>query len=415
MVNTYTIECYQKINNVDVPILDGEEIVLENNGRYDNTFYVKCDGVDDNNSFILSYNGDDEIVVNRNRCELDVYIKPNLTPHEKTFFIKCTNVYDSEVSVTFTLTQPADFYNIDIDNSILNLPLDYVSDIDSDNIITQEQYNNLENEEKQNYRKRYTLTLKSEITECFTENLSENSNYNYYEEKKLNILVQGGNKNYKIKALHKQIIDEDQVFRKKFDNGFVYVLNREEYLIRNYGKPFLENGYYELVLCHNDAKEFYVIFKIIYDNIQTSRRLTSKKTDKRYSLNNKKTPTHKIYPSANKLANMIENSQNVDEIIKTYTYDIVFDKDINDEIVILDNNINKSLTFKVLENNTESNLMVDCQSSARWCKTILDETNRILTIKITDKPISERRSLIKLWITSYPEIFKTFVILNKPS
>lgn len=412
MVRKYTIECYQKIDGAEVPIPD-EGIVLRTNERYDSTIYVRCDGVDDTNSFNLSYHGDDDFVVNRNRCELDVYIKPNLDPHEKTFYITCTHSQDSEVSVTIEITQPADTYKIDIDNTILNLPLEYVNNEDNEDIITIDQYDSLEEDEKEKYTKRYTLTLNKQINSTFNEKLSKDANYNYYEEKTLKILIQGGNEKYRIKKLNKYIIDDDQIFKKKFDNGFVYTLFPQEFIIRNYGKPFMENGYYELVLCNDYAKEYNVMLKIIYNEGLTTprRQVTNKKT-----ANNKIIAvSEKSYPTVNELRRVNSSIQNVEVDAKIYTYDIVFDENFNNEIVVFGKNTIDEITFKVFENNIESNLMVKSYSSARWCDLHFDTTNRKLQIRINDKPICKRKSFIKLSIATYPEIYKTFIVINKPS
>ena len=416
MLYKHTIDYYQKINGTDVPVSEDAVITLDNNARYTNTFYVKCDGIVDNNSFKLSYYGDDEFIINRNRCELDVVIKPNLTPYDKEFYITCTHVEDAEVNKTLTIVHPADHYEIDITN-LDNNSLDYVNKDDGSDIKSVTGYNSLDEEEKENYSKRYTLSLKKEITTPFNENLSDNANYNYYEEKTLNLTIRGGSGKYRIKTLCKEIVEEDgeetTTYKQKFDDGFVYTMFPDSFVIRSYGKPFIENGYYELTLCHEDMKECNVSLKIVYEQTRNIRRNTNNRRKNNIQNEQPRKIIHSL--SVAKLRKEYLEKLEVENQTRTIEYDILFDDNIGENIDIIGKTTIDNMKFKVLEDGVESNLMVVGSATGRWCDVSFDDTNRKLKIKILDKPICERKCIVKISIIEYPNIYITFMVTNKPS
>ena len=386
MLYKHTIDYYQKINGTDVPVSEDAVITLDNNGRYTNTFYVKCDGIVDNNSFKLSYYGDDEIT--------------------------CTHVEDAEVNKTLTIVQPADHYEIDITN-LDNNSLDYVNKDDGSDIKSVTDYNSLDEEEKEQYSKRYTLSLKKEITTPFNENLSDNANYNYYEEKTLNLTIRGGSGKYRIKTLCKQIVEEDEeettTYKQKFDDGFVYTMFPDSFVIRSYGKPFIENGYYELTLCHEDMKECNVSLKIVYEQTRNTRRNTNNRRKNNTQNEQPRKIVHSL--SVAKLRKEYLEKLEVENQTRTIEYDILFDENID----IIGKTTIDNMKFKVLEDGVESNLMVVGSATGRWCDVSFDDTNRKLKIKILDKPICERKCIVKISIIDYPNIYITFMVTNKPS
>lgn len=420
----YTIECYKKVD--DNFTLITEDVLLEDNGAYYDTIYVKCkpDELEDdnefnNNSFTFTYYGDDEFVIKRNRCELDIYIKPNLTPYDKYFYITCTHAEDNDVYTTITIIQPHDEYSLDVDNNTQCVTLDgYFNKEDNSDIISVDDYNALTDEEKEYYTKIYKLELEPLITTPFKTNEENNyMNYNYYEEKDIGINVRGGSMRYKIKSLFRQnVIDKDvendtlETIRKKFDNGFVYVMDDEAFKIINYGKPFLEDDdYYELTLCHTETKDISLRIIIKYKQITYQQPRPTKRI-----INNDITqlPKSDIYLPNEEIKekyaiNISDNESNED-----VEYNILFDEEIGNELVIIGKQT-LNFGFKVLENGNESNLEVSCSSTAKWCYVSTDETNRNLQITIKDEPNVIRNAFVKLRIIDYPEIFVSFVVTNK--
>ena len=124
------IECFEFIDEEYSSIPD--EITLQNSEAYYKTFTVKCDGEFDNNSFNLTSFGDDTFVINRNRCDLDVYIKPNITPYAKEFHITLTHAQDNEVFTSINIIQPGEIYELSLDNDgTVSNTKDYVNKKDS--------------------------------------------------------------------------------------------------------------------------------------------------------------------------------------------------------------------------------------------------------------------------------------------
>lgn len=407
------IECFEFIDEEYHSIPD--EITLENSEAYYKTFTVKCDDEFDNNSFNLSSFGDDTFVINRNRCDLDVYIKPNITPYAKEFHIILTHAQDNEVFTSINIIQPGEIYELSLDNDeSLSNTKDYVNKKDSTDSKNIGEFNNLSDEEKQNYRPRYTLSLKKEIKVPFNGKRND-SNYNYYEEKTINITVKGGTNKYRLKSLLRYNVTEEEnnennIIQQKFDNGFIYTLNDNSLTIRSYGMPFLNiNNYYEMVLCHANLTELNIVLRVKYVE-QVTRRSKKKIQKQKEEKTIKQNPD--FYLSKDELRKRFAKKQDIKEEIE---YRIEFEDGNKDTYLIKNKTSNFELPFKVYRNNEESNLMVGVFSSAVWCVANTDETNRILKIKIKDRPLAERQSFVKIYIFNKPSVYQSFTIINEPS
>lgn len=223
-MENFTIDC------------DRKSIII-GNGEYRDTFTIICDGKEDNNSFEMEYYGDG-IVVERNRCELSVYIKPNKTPFNKTFMIVCKHMNDSDVYVQINIEQEKDIYDMAIISG---------ADYDSNENI-------------------YTKELKSIVTipQHEKNDFTTNMNYNFYETCNLRLYVSGGSKKYRIESILRCHKNGNKITYKPFDNGFVYNKFEDNLQIVSYGRPFLEDDYYLITLCHEDYRETKTKIKITY-------------------------------------------------------------------------------------------------------------------------------------------------------
>ena len=411
-MSQYKIECFEFENEEYVPIT--EDITLEDSGACYRTFTVKCDEEFDNNSFTVSSYGDDEFVINRNRCDLDVYIKPNLTPYQKEFHIILTHAQDSNVFFVLNIIQPGEVYELSLDDNADLLTKDYINKEDSSISKTIAEFEEMTDNEKEKYRARYTLLLKKEVNTPFPEK-SDDINYNYYEEKRINVTISGGSNKFKIKSLLRYDVKEDEdnentILQSKFDNGFIYTLSTDYLEIRNYGMPFLNiNNYYEMVLCHANLRELNIVLRINYVE-QRTRKTKKKKQAKIKPITVEHAKTD-VYLSKSELKKRYIKER---KVVEKVNYELSFDEEVENPYIIKGVLSDIAMPFSVYENGEESNLMVAVFSSATWCIANTDETNRILTIRIKNKPLCERKSLVKVYIIDKPSVCQTFTIINKP-
>jgi hypothetical protein len=114
------------------------------------------------------------------------------------------------------------------------------------------------------------------------------------------------------------------------------------------------------------------------------------------------------------MENVEKENNNEMEQINNVECEIVFDEEINDELIIIGKPNDIVLPFNVYENDEISDLMVRVYSSGNWCSLMTDETNRNLIIKINNLPLGERKSFVSVSIIDYPQFSKTFLLINKP-
>lgn len=398
----HTIEClYQGVVKNTINVGQAES--------FDGTLIVVCDGEQDNNSFTLEEYGDSNYIIQRNRCEINVKIQPNLTPYYRNVHLIFTHAEDTEVFTTVDIIQEPQDFSIDL----LNLPYEYVNINNQLDVITQNEYDELNENDKLNYDKRYILKLKKEID--FTNPNRILSNYNYYEDKEVNVSVIGGNEKYKLKSIVKYHIeqgDETIVTQSDFDNGFIYTLYDDKFVIRSYGMPFMDiNDYYEFSIYHDKYKPSYIRLKIVYKetNTRSSSRKLTKNTIENVEI---KPQVSEIYLPKKVLKELYSRKE---EINSNDKYELVFLEDFGNEYVIEGSSQITYIHFKTLLNEEEHNFYIKTFSSARWCSIYTDNTNTKLKIQINDEPISTRKSIIKVNIANHPETMKTFVLTNKKS
>ena len=372
-MENFTIKCFY--NNVECK----EELVWDNKEQ-NQVLEIRCNGEIDNNSFIMEYYGDEGILITRNRCKLDVYLTENKTYYDRNYTIICTHANDAEVFVQINITQKKENFAL--------------------NVIGKD-----------------TITLQSIVDS------SNSSKYSgdkmYYEEKKINLNITGGSKKYRVIGIYKCYKEKeedntDTEHRTTFDNGFILNKNKESLIIRNYGRPFIdEKYYYKIVLEHFDVRDIKKEIIIKYTSLENST--TAKKLRKNVQLKDSKPKI--IMPIIQ------EEKQEKEDIveIKPIEYGLEMLENIED-YTIIGEPIETILPFTVTEDGVESNLMVKASSSAYWCRVNVfqeyndnDEIERKLIFRITNKPLIIRKTRITVSIIDLPDVNVSFNITNKPS
>ena len=106
-MNEFTINCFYNNNECE------EELVWDYKEQ-NQVLEIRCDNVQDNNSFIMEYYGDEGILITRNRCKLNVYLTENKTYYDRNYTIICTHANNAEVFVQINITQEAEKFALDV-------------------------------------------------------------------------------------------------------------------------------------------------------------------------------------------------------------------------------------------------------------------------------------------------------------
>ena len=202
--------------------------------------------------------------------------------------------------------------------------------------------------------------------------------------------------------------------RTTFDNGFILKKNTNSIVIRNYGRPFIdEKYYYIIVLEHFDVRDIKKEIIIKYTSLENST--ITKKLRKNVGLKSSKPKI--IMPIIQ------EEKQEKEDIveIKPIEYGLEMLENVED-YTIIGEPVETILPFTVTEDGIESNLMVKASSSAYWCRVKViqeyndnDEIERKLIFRITNKPLIIRKTRITVSIIDLPDVNVSFIITNKPS
>lgn len=363
-MENFTIKCFY--NDVECK----EELVWDYKEQ-NQVLEIRCNGEIDNNSFTMEYYGDEGILITRNRCKLQVYLTENKTYYDRNYTIICTHANNAEVFVQINITQEAEKFALNV--------------IGGDD----------------------TVTLQSIVDS------SNSSVYNgdemYYEEKEINLNIVGGSRKYRVIGIYKCYDEDDKtVHRTTFDNGFILKKNEKSLIIRNYGRPFIdEKYYYIIVLEHFDVRDIKKEIKIKYKIPKTTRKKV------------------KVKNTEPKIIMPVIQEENIEvgvmEIIKPIEYDLKILENIENYIIV-GQPVETVLPFTVTEDGVESNLMVKASSSAYWCRVNIiqkyndnEEIERKLIFKIMDKPLILRKTKINVSVIDLPEINVSFILTNKPS
>lgn len=363
----FSIDCEKYIKGDEEFYLDESKIVRTNTSdSFYATFVIKCDNMDDNESYTFDYYGSDTFVVERNRCYLNVYIKPNKTPFEKTFTIICTHANDSGVNVQIEIIQKEEEYELSVEGV----------DVEPNEVVLES-------------------IIKSGRSE----------------KKTINVNVLGGSNRFSIESILKchDDLNTDAVLYSNFDNGFIYNQFDDRIELINYGRPFLnEKDYYILKICHKDYKELKAEIKISY--VQESFVSLH---NRRNAVIRNKINLNDINEKYKQMDSLIEESQ-INEAEDTVVRKIVINHDYINNLVLYGMPVQKEIPFLVFENDEISDLEVKAFSSCKWCTVNTDATNRKAIIKIIDKPVLTRNAMITISIIDYPEISVNFILTNKP-
>ena len=396
-MSAYSIDCKRyKLNGTQSSLGQDKTIMTSDNKEIHLTLYIDCEGDEDNNSFTFEQYGDNEMVVERNRCELDIYIKENKTIEDKYFTIICTHSNDSSIFINIKIVQIAEEYKLMFSNS---------PTCAGPTNIAQE--------------------LKSIIT--VSTNSNDKSNYNYYEQVSIDVCVVGGSKKYRIESIVKcheepeEVGGEQQYIYSSFDNGFTYVKKPNRLIIRNYGRPFLEeNDYYVITLCHEDYRQKKATIKLTYSQVPQSEGTGHH--DEPQIIHTRPQESN-IYRTHNYIVHETEETEEIGKVCQLIMNDTTDDIQINEKGYEIVGQVDVILSFKVLLGENESslepsNLMVRVCSHGNWCSVVLieedpiDLSDRKIKISILDKPICERKTIFSISVVDYPDATKSFVLTN---
>ena len=346
-------------------------------------YTIICDGRQDLNNFDMDYYGDDGIIVTRNRCELTVQITPNKTQFVREYTIICRHTNDYYVYAEIVFTQQAEEYSLTTES--------------------------------------VAVTLKSEVPW-----IEDDVIYNF-EEIKIPVSVTGGNGKYRIKSISTYkgmvnnedlITDEtDEQIQYSFNNGFKYVIEEDGIRIKNYGKIFLDNSYYyRMTLCHAEDKDLVSTVILKYDILVLENTVNENEVTPTDSDNDN---TISLMAKSSNISDFIEEIEEEVEEEEEETPQIyeVTVQGLNDEgkLVIYGQNSNEDMTYNVTLNGIDTSIPISVSTSCRWCTTYVDESNKKIRFSITNRPLSTRNALVKIYLfnTFKPEIL--FTLTNKPS
>jgi hypothetical protein len=237
----------------------------------------------------------------------------------------------------------------------------------------------------------------------------------YYEEKEIKLDITGGSKKYRVNGIYKCYDEEDNtVHRTTFDNGFILNKNENSLIIRNYGRPFIdEKYYYIIVLEHFDVRDIKKEITIKYTSLENSTTTINSRKSVQLKSSKPKIIMPIIQEEKQEKENIVE--------IKPIEYGLEILEDVED-YTIIDEPLKTILPFTVTEDGVESNLMVKASSSAYWCRVKViqeyndnDEIERKLIFRIINKPLIIRKTKITVSIIDLPHINVSFILTNKPS
>ena len=409
-MNEFTINCFYNNNECE------EELVWDYKEQ-NQVLEIRCDNVQDNNSFIMEYYGDEGILITRNRCKLNIHLTENKTYYDRNYTIICTHANNAEVFVQINITQEAEKFALNVKIEEWTADTQYY---EGDRVFYYGSIWRCKVDNKaakfnaDNFEKDDTVTLQSIVDS------SNSSKYSgskmYYEKQTINLNIVGGSKKYRVVGIYKCYDDEedDTVHRTTFDNGFILKKNTNSIVIRNYGRPFIdEKYYYIIVLEHFDVRDIKKEIIIKYTSLENST--ITKKLRKNVGLKSSKPKI--IMPIIQ------EEKQEKEDIveIKPIEYGLEMLENVED-YTIIGEPVETILPFTVTEDGIESNLMVKASSSAYWCRVKViqeyndnDEIERKLIFRITNKPLIIRKTRITVSIIDLPDVNVSFIITNKPS
>lgn len=178
---------------------------------------VHVNGSATDNSYYVIYD-EEWLTVNRNRNQLEIYIKDNLTIYDRETDITVYHQCDANVYTNITVKQERTVFEINADTTNVS-------------------------------------SLKPVFEIPFE-----------YEDKIINLTIKGGRKKYIIKDIRQEYNDNGMNFTVEYDGGLNLILKDDKTLIvRNYGRTFLNDDcYYKIILAHADNNDITCEIKVNY-------------------------------------------------------------------------------------------------------------------------------------------------------
>lgn len=381
----FSVTCDEYILNGNTSTLGDNGLVETDNKEIYAAFKIKCDGKEDNVSFNLDYYGDDEMVVEQNRSNIEIYIKENKTPYDKYFTLICTHANDKTIYLQIDIQQKAEVFKLEITSGASTL---------SENV--------------------YTDELNSIIQNKFV-GKHDDENYNYYEEREYKVNVVGGSKKYRVETIlkcHPDTEDNTLISYSPFDKGFILNKFNDKFVIRNYGRPFLnDSDYYLIRFCHEDYREVTIELKLTYSQVLSTRRMTTTSTKKRGRKKVIKPQISDAYLTYEKLMQKL-NTPIEKEKEKEKVIEIKFAEDIGEIYNIVGKQVGVTLPFEIYEDGEISDLLARVHATSDWCTAKTDNTNRNLILNIHNQPVLDRMCYVKVSVVGYPETFVKFILKN---
>jgi len=404
------------MSNFSISVKDYKEpIVIEKDFKEQNIeLEIKCDGVVDNNSFAVNYDGDEGMTIQRNRCKLNIHLDRNYKNWERNYHIWLTHVNDEYVRVDINITQGKEIFSINAGSRELSseikeeepIPVTVNGGSQKFNIIEIAKIHFTENVE--------SITV-NDVKYEYKTFVEENGKIKYKWVNGNNTVytsMRNPSKTDKTRRGSSITDVEYESVRQPFDNGFELLKNDNTITITSYGRPFLEeDDYYEIVLQHADDINVKQTIKVEYLPLTKIENTETQETTARIE-DTIDTPVE--IPNTE----VLEEEEVIE--VQPPVYKILFNEDL-DNLVI--NNVERMvIPFRVTEDGKETNLMAAANASANWCLTEIEQRYnsagrivRNLIINIRNRPISERKSSVSVYIFDIPNVNVNFVLTNKPS
>jgi len=404
------------MSNFSISVKDYKEpIVIEKDFNEQNfVLEIKCDGVVDNNSFAVNYDGDEGMTIQRNRCKLNIHLDRNYKNWERNYHIWLTHVNDEYVRVDINITQGKEIFSINAGSRELSseikeeepIPVTVNGGSQKFNIIEIAKIHFTENVE--------SITV-NDVKYEYKTFVEENGKIKYKWVNGNNTVytsMRNPSKTDKTRRGSSITDVEYESVRQPFDNGFELLKNDNTITITSYGRPFLEeDDYYEIVLQHADDINVKQTIKVEYLPLTKIENTETQETTARIE-DTIDTPVE--IPNTE----VLEEEEVIE--VQPPVYKILFNEDL-DNLVI--NNVERMvIPFRVTEDGKETNLMAAANASANWCLTEIEQRYnsagrivRNLIINIRNRPISERKSSVSVYIFDIPNVNVNFVLTNKPS
>lgn len=404
--------------SISVKNYEEEPVVIETTyGEQNIELEIICDGDVNNNSFAVNYDGDEGMTIQRNRCKLNIHLDRNYKNWERNYHIWLTHVNDEYVRVDINITQKNEIFSINASDQKLSsdyqekgeikpFTIDVNGGSKKFNIIEIAKIHfteNVENITVNDVKYEYNTFIEEENGEI-TYKWVNGDNTVYTS-------MRNPSKNNKTTTEHIITEVEYESVRQPFDNGFELLKEDNIITITSYGRPFLEeNDYYEIILQHADDINVKQTITVKYNPLTKTENTETQET------------TARIEDTIDTPVEIPNTEVLEEEVIEVQppVYKILFNEDL-DNLVI--NNVERMvIPFRVTEDGKETNLMAAATASANWCLTEIEQRYnsagrivRNLIINIRNRPISERKSSVSVYIFDIPNVNVNFVLTNKPS